>query len=95
MRRHAATGHEAGGPGLVSMRTKVELRFITLETAAAPAAPDGAGRGWASLAGKASSPAPQPKSRFPRLIIILQNKPKEQLYRSGVVNHRFMLSFIQ
>ena len=90
MTRHAATDHEAGGPGSVSMQTKVELRLIS----AAPAAPDGAGRRWASLGGKASSPVPQPTSRFPRLIIILQNKPKEQIYRSGLVNHRFMLLFI-
>jgi hypothetical protein len=68
-------------PAQVACRPKFILDLVLIATAAA--APDRAGKGWASLGGKASSPPRQPKSRFPRLIIILQTQPKDQILNYG------------
>jgi len=71
----------SGGPGSGGMQTKVYLELMLIETAAAPAAPERVGSGWAALRGKASSQPRRPKSRFPTLVIIFQTKRKEQIYR--------------
>lgn len=62
-----------------------------MPTAAAPASLDQVGRGGAALRGKVSSQPCRPKSRFLASDIILQTRPKEQIYRRAWIMISFFL----